>query len=32
MEVFTERGVGTMVLPDDLSTGAVPVVRAGGGS
>ncbi|MCL3860082.1 acetylglutamate kinase [Actinotalea sp. K2] len=31
MEVFTERGVGTMVLPDDLRTGsapAVPVVAA----
>jgi acetylglutamate kinase len=26
-EVFTERGVGTMVLPDDLRTGSVPVVR-----
>lgn len=32
MEVFTERGVGTMVLPDDLSTGSVPVVRPGGAS
>lgn len=28
MEVFTERGVGTMVLPDDLRTGSLPVVRA----
>jgi acetylglutamate kinase len=26
-EVFTERGVGTMVLPDDLRTGSLPVVR-----
>ena len=26
-EVFTSRGVGTMVLPDDLSTGTFPVVR-----
>ena len=29
MEVFTERGVGTMVLPDDLSSGAIRVVRPG---
>ena len=26
-EVFTEEGVGTMVLPDDLSTGARPILR-----
>ncbi|MDT0166147.1 acetylglutamate kinase [Actinotalea sp. AC32] len=26
VEVFTERGVGTMVLPDDVRTGALPVV------
>jgi len=25
-EVFTTRGIGTMVLPDDLRTGSVPVV------
>jgi len=29
VEVFTEQGVGTMVLPDDL-TGPIPVVRRGG--
>jgi acetylglutamate kinase len=29
-EVFTQRGVGTMVMPDDLRTGSHPVVRAGG--
>jgi len=28
VEVFTERGIGTMVLPDDLRTGAVPIVHA----
>ncbi|NTW39002.1 MAG: acetylglutamate kinase, partial [Cellulomonadaceae bacterium] len=26
VEVFTEKGIGTMVLPDDLRTGALPVV------
>lgn len=30
VEVFTERGVGTMVVPDDVRTGALPVVRTGG--
>jgi len=30
-EVFTERGVGTMVLPDDLRTGSHPVVAGAGG-
>ncbi len=29
VEVFTAQGVGTMVLPDDL-TGPIPVVRRGG--
>lgn len=28
-EVFTSRGVGTMVVPDDLRTGAIPVVGGG---
>ena len=28
MEVFTERGIGTMVLPDDLRTGVQPIVHA----
>ncbi len=32
MEVFTERGVGTMVLPDDLRSGALRVARPGGGA
>jgi acetylglutamate kinase len=31
VEVFTAQGVGTMVLPDDL-TGPIPVVRRTGGS
>ena len=31
VEVFTERGVGTMVLPDDLRTGQLPVVTPYGG-
>lgn len=30
-EVFTSKGVGTMVLPDDLSTGSFPTVHAPGG-
>lgn len=30
-EVFTAAGVGTMVLPDDLRTGAIPVVRPAAG-
>lgn len=30
MEVFTQAGVGTMVLPDDVRTGSVPVVPAAG--
>ena len=29
-EVFTSRGVGTMVLPDDLRTGSLPVVPPAG--
>src|SRR5450830_531562 len=29
-EVFTQRGVGTMVLPDDLSSGALRIVQPGG--
>ena len=29
-EVFTEHGVGTMVLPDDVRTGQLPVVRPAG--
>ena len=28
-EVFTEAGVGTMVLPDDLRTGPMPIVSPG---
>ncbi|WP_250445458.1 acetylglutamate kinase [Actinotalea sp. C106] len=31
-EVFTSRGTGTMVLPDDVRTGALPTVAPGGGS
>ena len=31
-EVFTSHGAGTMVLPDDLRTGALPVVGPGGSS
>jgi acetylglutamate kinase len=30
VEVFTEQGIGTMVLPDDLRTGSLPVVRPRG--
>ncbi|HQY34165.1 acetylglutamate kinase [Actinotalea sp.] len=32
VEVFTERGIGTMVLPDDLRTGALPIVHAAASS
>ena len=32
MEVFTEEGVGTMVIPDDLRTGQLPVARSNGGA
>ncbi|MBO1753224.1 acetylglutamate kinase [Actinotalea sp. BY-33] len=31
-EVFTSRGTGTMVLPDDVRTGALTVVTPGGAS
>jgi hypothetical protein len=31
-EVFTTQGVGTMVLPDDLRTGSLPVVRPAAGA
>lgn len=31
-EVFTTQGVGTMVIPDDLRTGSLPVLGTGGGA